>query len=107
MPNVRPVCSVAYRRPSLPGFFVIPPVDRDESRYAQASRQMMETGDLVEIRFQDEARNKKPAGIYWMQVASASLLGGPDEAPIWAYRIPSLLGAIGGAGDLLGGRRAF
>jgi len=87
------VCLMAL----LPGFFVIPPVDRDESRYAQASRQMLETSDFIEIRFQDEARNKKPAGIYWMQVASASLLGGSAEAPIWAYRIPSLLGAIGAA----------
>jgi hypothetical protein len=86
------VCLMAL----LPGFFVIPPVDRDESRYAQASRQMLETGDFVEIRFQDEARNKKPAGIYWMQVASATFFGGA-QAPIWAYRIPSLLGAIGAA----------
>ncbi len=80
----------------LPGFFTTPPLDRDESRYTQASRQMLETGDFVEIRFQDTARNKKPAGIYWMQAASATLFGGP-EAPIWAYRIPSLLGAIGAA----------
>ena len=27
----------------LPGFFSLPPVDRDESRFAQASRQMLET----------------------------------------------------------------
>ena len=31
----------------LPGFFSIPPGDRDESRFAQASRQMVETGDSV------------------------------------------------------------
>ncbi len=81
----------------LPGFFTTPPLDRDESRYAQASRQMLETGDFVEIRYQDEARNKKPAGIYWMQTVTASLFGGAEAAPIWAYRIPSLLGAIGAA----------
>lgn len=81
----------------LPGLFTTPPLDRDESRYAQASRQMLETGDFVEIRFQDEARNKKPAGIYWMQAATASLFGGADHAPIWAYRIPSVLGIIGAA----------
>lgn len=80
----------------IPGFFTTPPLDRDESRYAQASRQMMETGDFVEIRFQDTARNKKPVGIYWLQVASASLFGG-ENAPIWAYRIPSLIGAVGAA----------
>ncbi|BCW87720.1 Undecaprenyl phosphate-alpha-4-amino-4-deoxy-L-arabinose arabinosyl transferase [Alphaproteobacteria bacterium SO-S41] len=77
-----------------PGFFSMPPLDRDESRFAQATKQMLETGDPVEIRFQDTARNKKPVGIYWMQAASAAALGGPAEAPIWAYRIPSAIGAV-------------
>ncbi|MCC6918418.1 MAG: glycosyltransferase family 39 protein [Alphaproteobacteria bacterium] len=77
-----------------PGFFVVPPLDRDEARFAQASKQMLESGDFVAIRFNDEARNKKPAGIYWMQAASAALFGGPAGAPIWAYRIPSALGAV-------------
>ena len=77
-----------------PGFFTMPPLDRDESRFAQATKQMLETGDPVEIRFQDTARNKKPVGIYWMQAASAAALGGPAEAPIWAYRIPSAIGAV-------------
>ena len=38
----------------LPGFFNIPPIDRDEARFAQATKQMVETGDFVDIRFQDE-----------------------------------------------------
>lgn len=78
----------------LPGFFSLPAIDRDEARFAQASRQMLETRDFIDIRFQDDARHKKPAGIYWLQSASAAALGGADDAPIWAYRIPSLLGAI-------------
>jgi hypothetical protein len=53
----------------LPGFFTIPPIDRDEARFAQATKQMVETGDFVDIRFQDEVRYKKPVGIYWMQAA--------------------------------------
>jgi 4-amino-4-deoxy-L-arabinose transferase-like glycosyltransferase len=77
-----------------PGFFTLPPLDRDESRFAQATKQMLQTGDPVEIRYQDDARNKKPVGIYWMQSASAAALGGPDNAPIWAYRIPSAIGAM-------------
>ena len=32
----------------LPGLFQIPPVDRDEARFAQATKQMIETGDYVE-----------------------------------------------------------
>jgi 4-amino-4-deoxy-L-arabinose transferase-like glycosyltransferase len=76
----------------LPGITNLPPQDRDESRFAQASRQMVETGDYIDIRFQDEARNKKPVGIYWLQAAAAKALG---KDHIWPYRLPSLLGALG------------
>jgi 4-amino-4-deoxy-L-arabinose transferase-like glycosyltransferase len=83
----------------LPGFFSIPPMDRDEARFAQATKQMVESGDYIDIRFQDEVRYKKPVGIYWLQAAvvkTASTLGF-RRAPttIWLYRIPSLIGAIG------------
>ncbi|HEU0222700.1 MAG TPA: glycosyltransferase family 39 protein [Paracoccaceae bacterium] len=76
-----------------PGLATLPPTDRDESRFVQASRQMLETGDLVDIRFQDEPRWKKPVGIYWLQAGTAALVGGP-EAPVWAYRLPSALGIL-------------
>jgi 4-amino-4-deoxy-L-arabinose transferase-like glycosyltransferase len=83
----------------LPGFFTIPPIDRDEARFAQATKQMVETGDYVDIRFQDEVRYKKPVGIYWLQAAAvhtASALGLPRaQLRIWVYRVPSLIGAIG------------
>ena len=82
----------------LPGFFSLPPMDRDEPRFAQASKQMLESGDYVAIRFQDEARNKKPVGIYWMQVAAvkaAQAAGAPEaQAKIWVYRLPSLIAAV-------------
>lgn len=83
----------------LPGFFNIPPIDRDEARFAQATKQMVETDDFIDIRFQDDVRYKKPVGIYWLQAATvktASALGLPRaELRIWVYRIPSLIGAIG------------
>ena len=83
----------------LPGFFNIPAIDRDEARFAQATKQMVETGDFVDIRFQDDVRYKKPVGIYWLQgaaVETASALGLPRaELRIWVYRVPSLIGAIG------------
>ena len=83
----------------LPGFFNIPPIDRDEARFAQATKQMVESGDFVDIRFQDDVRYKKPVGVYWLQAAvveTASALGLP-RAPVrvWLYRVPSLIGAIG------------
>ena len=89
-------CLIAF----LPGFFQIPPVDRDEARFAQATKQMVESGDYVDIRFQEEVRYKKPVGIYWMQavaVKAGEALGVPRaHGTIWLYRLPSLLGATGG-----------
>lgn len=76
-----------------PGITKIPPVDRDEARYAQASKQMMETGNYFDIRFQEQPRYLQPAGIYWLQVAAAKITGYGPEAPIWVYRLPSLLAA--------------
>src|SRR2546423_1565970 len=82
----------------LPGFFAIPPIDRDEARFAQATKQMIETGDYVDIRFQDEVRYKKPVGIYWLQVgavkAGQALCVPQALTTIWLYRIPSLIGAL-------------
>lgn len=77
----------------LPGIGSIPPLDRDEPRFTQASRQMLDTGDFVDIRFQDEARHKKPAGIYWLHSAAVGAIGG-DRTQIWKYRMVSLLGAV-------------
>ncbi len=89
------ICLVAF----LPGFFQIPPVDRDEARFAQASKQMVESGDVVDIRFQDESRYKKPIGIYWLQAGAvklAEVAGIPNaRTTIALYRLPSLAGAIG------------
>ena len=83
----------------LPGFFQIPPVDRDEARFAQATKQMLESGQYVDIRFQDEVRYKKPVGIYWLQAAAVKAgeaVGIPQaRTTIWLYRLPSLFGAIG------------
>ena len=81
----------------LPGFFTLPPTDRDESRFAQASKQMIETGDYVRIMNGDVPRNLKPIGIYWLQVpfaGAARALHIATANPIWPYRLPSLAGGI-------------
>ena len=98
----------------LPGLASLPVIDRDEARYVQASVQMAESGDLLNIRFQDEARNKKPAGIYWLQTAALKVFSAPDKRKIWVHRLPSVLGALlavlatywGGA-KLIGRDKAF
>jgi 4-amino-4-deoxy-L-arabinose transferase-like glycosyltransferase len=94
----------------IPGFFALPPVDRDEARFAQASRQMLEASTLPEgLRdparhgggilipmLQERERLNKPPLIYWMQAGAAAVLTGarPHADRIWMYRIPSLLAAI-------------
>lgn len=78
----------------LPGLLLLPPLDRDESRFAQATAQMLESGDYVDIRFQDDPRWKKPVGIYWLQAAAVSLTSDVEDRQIASYRIPSLLGAM-------------
>lgn len=96
----------------LPGLLLLPPLDRDESRYAQATAQMLETGDFVDIRFQDDPRWKKPIGIYWLQAAAVSVTSSVEARDIGPYRLPSLLGAMlaawaaAWAGGALFGRRA-
>ena len=83
----------------VPGIFSIPPVDRDEAGFAQATKQMIETGDYVDIRLQDQAHYTKPIGIYWLQAAvvhaAEALHFTGARSTIWLYRLPSLAGAIG------------
>ncbi|MEJ2430391.1 MAG: glycosyltransferase family 39 protein [Deltaproteobacteria bacterium] len=82
------LCAVLY----IPGLTTLPPVDRDEARFAQATRQMVESGDFVRIRFQEKPRHKKPIGIHWLQALAVEVSGSPNQ--IWPYRIPSVLGAL-------------
>ncbi|HEY5009328.1 MAG TPA: glycosyltransferase family 39 protein [Caulobacteraceae bacterium] len=79
---------------ALPGLLALPALDRDEARFAQASAQMLETGDFVGINFQDAARSQAPVLIHWLQAASVALVSSAEARQIWAYRLPSLLGAM-------------
>jgi len=83
------LCLAVY----LPGLTTIPPVDRDEPRFAQATKQMVDSGDFVRPHFQTDDRFNKPIGIYWLQAAAVSVTQQQGRPAIWAYRLPSLLGA--------------
>ena len=74
----------------------VPVMDRDEARFAQATRQMLETGDFVHIKVQEVERNKKPVGIYWLQAGSVWFFKPVAGAlnTIWPYRFVSALGAV-------------
>ncbi|MBS9477841.1 ArnT family glycosyltransferase [Ancylobacter radicis] len=88
------LCCIAF----LPGFFSIPVLDRDEARFALVTRQMVETGQLAEVRIGSEGAHTRPLGWHWLQaglVASVDAIG-MDRADrtIWLYRLPSLFAAI-------------
>ena len=83
------LCALVF----LPGITTLPPTDRDESRFMQATKQMVESGDYIHIHFQSEARNKKPVGIYWLQAAALKATGVSDLSQPWRYRLPSALAA--------------
>ena len=91
----------------LPGMIALPTLDRDEARFAQATAQMLESGDFVNIRFQDQPRDKKPIGIHWLQAASVEIASSVEKREIWAYRLPSLAGAMLAAAACAWGAAAF
>src|SRR5882724_1293407 len=77
-----------------PALLSLPPLDRDERRFAQSSSQMLASGHFIDIRFGHIPRYKKPVGIYWLQAASTAIVGMGDRSHIWTYRLPSLLGGL-------------
>ena len=86
------VCLSVY----LPGLSTLPPIDRDESRFAQASRQMVEGDfprDWVVPMVQDRPRLNKPPAIYWIQGSIVRAIAEPGADEIWMYRLASVLGA--------------
>ena len=48
--------------------------DRDEPRYAQTSKQMVQSGDWVVPRLLDRVRTAKPILIYWCQATAMKRL---------------------------------
>ncbi len=78
----------------LPGRASLPPFDRDEPRYMEATAQMLRSGDFVDVRFQDQPRYLQPAGIYWLEAAAVAATGTLHERAVWAYRLPTLLAVV-------------
>ncbi|MBF96916.1 MAG: Undecaprenyl phosphate-alpha-4-amino-4-deoxy-L-arabinose arabinosyl transferase [Alphaproteobacteria bacterium MarineAlpha9_Bin4] len=76
-----------------------PVLDRDEARYVQSTKQMLETGNYNSIKFKDDLRSKKPIGIYWLQSISVNLFSFKKKTDysdkklndIWKYRFISSL----------------
>jgi 4-amino-4-deoxy-L-arabinose transferase-like glycosyltransferase len=104
-----------------PGQRGLPPIDRDEARFAEATRQMLCAADwrgYIVPTVDGRPRLSKPPVIYWLQAAAVRLCGPrdtwrPDAADtgtvhtprlaaaadprtgdIWAWRLPSLVAAL-------------
>jgi 4-amino-4-deoxy-L-arabinose transferase-like glycosyltransferase len=71
------------------GTWNLPLIDRDEPRFAEASREMIERGDFVVPHFNNNLRLDKPPLAYWTQIASFEIFGASD----FAARFPSVIAA--------------
>src|ERR1700736_5367309 len=69
------------------GNWSLPLIDRDEPRFAEASREMRQSGDFLLPRLNGEYRLDKPPLIYWCQVLAYDILGEND----FAARLPSAI----------------
>ncbi len=73
----------------LVGTWFIPLIDRDEPRFAEASREMLERHDFVVPFFNNQYRFDKPPLTYWAQALSFRVFGQND----FAARFPSAIAA--------------
>ncbi len=92
---------------ALPGL-ALPVTDRGEARLAEASAQMIETRDLTATAVDDQASDRRPAGLHWLQAAAVFLTSNVETRRIGAYRLPALAGAmIAAAACAWGGAALF
>ena len=71
------------------GTWNLPLIDRDEPRFAEASREMIERGDYIVPYFNNQLRLDKPPLTYWAQTLSYRIFGEND----FAARFPSAIAA--------------
>src|SRR5712671_1958702 len=71
------------------GTSTLPLIDRDEPRFAESSREMIERSNYIVPYFNNQLRLDKPPLTYWAQVASYHIFGEND----FAARFPSAIAA--------------
>ena len=76
------------------GNWSLPLIDRDEPRFAEASREMRQSGDFLIPRLNGDYRFDKPPLIYWCQVLSYDVLGENDFAARFPSAIFAALAAV-------------
>ena len=76
------------------GTWRLPLIDRDEPRFAEASREMRERQDYVVPYFNNQYRFDKPPLTYWAQVASYRIFGEDDFAARFPSTVAGALTAV-------------
>jgi len=72
---------------AAPQAALLPLIDRDEPRFAEAAREMIQSGNFVVPHFNNVPRYDKPPLIYWCEAAAYAIFG----QNAFAARLPSLL----------------
>lgn len=67
-----------------------PLFDLDEGAFSEATREMLQSGNFINITLEGEPRHDKPILIYWVQAVSVSLFGLNE----WGLRLPSALASL-------------
>ena len=75
----------------LPGLYSISLFDRDEPRFAEAAREMCNSGNYIVPRFDGQLRPDKPPMIYWLMCGAYRMFGVSGGSA----RLPSAVFAIG------------
>ena len=93
----------------LPGLLALPVTDGAEARLALASAQMLDDRDFTAAAVEDQAPDRQPLGVHWLQAAAVALTTpDTDTRRIWAYRLPAAAGVmIAAAACAWGGAALF
>ena len=94
---------------ALPGLLALPVTDGAEARLALASAQMLDDRDFTATFVDDQAADRRPLGVHWLQAAAVALTTpDTDNRRIWAYRLPAAAGVmIAAAACAWGGAALF
>ena len=76
------------------GNWSLPLIDRDEPRFAEASREMRQSGDFLVPRLNGDYRFDKPPLIYWCQVLAFDAFGENDFAARFPSAVFAALAAV-------------
>ena len=81
--SILALCILVY----LIGMFFVPLMDIDATQYASMSREMLLTGNYLQLYDLGKDYIDKPPMLFWLSSLSMYVFGIQD----WAYRLPSFL----------------